>query len=136
VRLLDVPRALTARGWFTDGDLVLDVDDPIRGEHGRYLLTVRDGKADCIPTDREPDLSLDVSDLGSVYLGGTAQSTLVRAGHIRARRPGAATLADTPLPRRALPALPALVLTARPPTLRVDRPLTATAAASCACRAL
>jgi predicted acetyltransferase len=94
VRLLDVPRALTARDWFTDGELVLDVDDPFLGEHGRHLLTVRDGKADCAPTDREPDLSLDVSDLGSVYLGGTAPSTLVRAGHIRAHRPGAAALAD------------------------------------------
>ncbi|KPC63907.1 GNAT family N-acetyltransferase [Streptomyces chattanoogensis] len=94
VRLLDVPRALTARGWFMDGELVLDVEDPFLGEHGRYLLTVRDGKADCVPTDREPDLSLDVRDLGSVYLGGTAPSTLVRAGHIRAHRPGAAALAD------------------------------------------
>ncbi|MDQ0710838.1 putative acetyltransferase [Streptomyces luteogriseus] len=95
VRLLDVPRALTARGWFADGELVLDVEDPFLGEHGRHLLTVRDGKADCVPTDREPDLSLDVSDLGSLYLGGTAPSTLVRAGHIRAHSPDAATLADT-----------------------------------------
>ncbi len=94
VRLLDVPRALTARGWSTDGELVLDVDDPVLGEHGRYLLTVRDGKADCVPTDREPDLSMDVSDLGSVYLGGTAPSTLVRAGHVRAHHRGAAALAD------------------------------------------
>ncbi|MGW0869148.1 GNAT family N-acetyltransferase [Streptomyces sp. NPDC002740] len=94
VRLLDIPRALSVRGWFVDGELVLDVDDPFLGEHGRYLLTVRDGKAECVPTDREPDLSLDVSDLGSVYLGGTAPSTLVRAGHIRAHRPGAAALAD------------------------------------------
>ncbi|MET9616706.1 GNAT family N-acetyltransferase [Kitasatospora indigofera] len=94
VRLLDVPRALTARGWSTDGELVLDVADPFLGEHGRYLLSVRDGKADCVPTDREPDLSLDVRDLGSVYLGGTAPSTLVRAGHVRAHRPGAAALAD------------------------------------------
>ncbi|WP_017242126.1 GNAT family N-acetyltransferase [Streptomyces sp. SS] len=94
VRLLDVPRALSARGWFTDGELVLDVDDPFLGEHGRYLLTVRDGKADCVPTDREPDLSLDVRDLGSLYLGGTAPSTLVRAGHVRAHRPDAAALAD------------------------------------------
>ncbi|MEU2191556.1 GNAT family N-acetyltransferase [Streptomyces fimicarius] len=94
VRLLDVPGALTARGWFMDGELVLDVEDPFLGERGRYLLTVRDGQADCVPTDREPDLSLDVGDLGSVYLGGTAPSTLVRAGHIRAHRPGAAALAD------------------------------------------
>ncbi|GAA3215614.1 GNAT family N-acetyltransferase [Dactylosporangium siamense] len=94
VRLLDVPQALTARGWCTDGELVLDVDDPFLGEHHRYLLTVRDGKAGCVPTDRDPDLSLDVSDLGSIYLGGTAPSTLVRAGHIRAHRPDAATRAD------------------------------------------
>ncbi|MEP7191260.1 MAG: GNAT family N-acetyltransferase [Actinomycetota bacterium] len=94
LRLLDVPRALIARGWFMDGELVLDVDDPFLGEHNRYLLTVRGGKADCVPTDREPDLSLDVSDLGSVYLGGTAPSTLVRAGHIRAHHQAAAALAD------------------------------------------
>ena len=94
VRLLDVPRALTARGWFTDGELVLAVDDPFLDEHGRYLLTVRDGKADCVPTGRQPDLSLDVRDLGSLYLGGTAPSTLVRAGHIRAHRSDAATRAD------------------------------------------
>ncbi|MEV7911531.1 GNAT family N-acetyltransferase [Streptomyces griseus] len=94
VRLLDIPGALAARGWFMDGELVLDVEDPFLGERGRYLLTVRDGRADCVPTDREPDLSLDVGDLGSVYLGGTAPSTLVRAGHIRAHRPGAAALAD------------------------------------------
>ncbi|MFE1381766.1 GNAT family N-acetyltransferase [Streptomyces sp. NPDC058740] len=94
VRLLDVPRALTARGWFADGELVLDVHDPFLGEHERHLLTVRDGKADCVPTDRAPDLSLDVRDLGSLYLGGTAPSTLVRAGHVRAHHPAATALAD------------------------------------------
>ncbi|MFF7458081.1 GNAT family N-acetyltransferase [Kitasatospora sp. NPDC008115] len=103
VRLLDVPRALTTRGWFADGDLVLDVQDRFLGEHGRYLLTVRDGKAECVPTDDEPDLSLDASDLGSLYLGGTTPSTLIRAGHIHAHHPEAATQADT------------LFRTARPP---------------------
>ncbi|WP_410671552.1 GNAT family N-acetyltransferase [Amycolatopsis sp. cmx-4-68] len=94
VRLLDVPRALTARHWPADGELVLDVDDPFLAEHGRYLLKVRNGRAECGPADREPDLSLDVSDLGSLYLGGTAPSTLVRAGHIRAHHPGAVAVAD------------------------------------------
>ncbi|MFJ7247449.1 GNAT family N-acetyltransferase [Kitasatospora sp. NPDC098652] len=94
VRLLDVPRALTARGWSADGELVLDVDDPFLGERARHLLTVRGGEATCVPTDREPDLSLDVRDLGAVYLGGTPVSTLVRAGHVRAHRPEAAALAD------------------------------------------
>ncbi|WP_405826239.1 GNAT family N-acetyltransferase [Streptomyces sp. NBC_01390] len=95
VRLLDVPGALTARGWFTDGELVLDVEDPFLDERNRYLLTVQNGKADCVPTDRAPDLSLDIRDLGSVYLGGTTPSTLVRAGHIQAHSPTAPVLADT-----------------------------------------
>ncbi|KUN30065.1 acetyltransferase [Streptomyces antibioticus] len=94
VRLLDVPRALTARGWFTDGELVLDVEDPFLAERGRWLLTVSEGKADCVPTDRAPDLSLDIRDLGSIYLGGTAPSTLVRAGHVRAHHADAGPLAD------------------------------------------
>lgn len=84
VRLLDVPRALTARGWLTDGEIVLDVDDPFLGEHHRYLLTIEGGMAECVETTRDPDLSLDVRDLGSVYLGGTTPSTLVRAGHVKA----------------------------------------------------
>ncbi|MFF6792071.1 GNAT family N-acetyltransferase [Streptomyces filamentosus] len=94
VRLLDVPRALTARGWSADGELVLDVTDPFLGGRERLLLTVRDGRATCVPTDREPDLSLDVADLGAVYLGGTAPGTLVRAGHVRAHHPAAVALAD------------------------------------------
>lgn len=103
VRLLDVPRALTARGWSIDGELVLEVEDPFLGEHGRYLLTVRDGKGECVPTDREPDLSLDVSDLSSIYLGGTIPSMLVRAGHIQVHQPGAAALADALFRAERLP---------------------------------
>ncbi|WP_367127315.1 GNAT family N-acetyltransferase [Saccharothrix sp. HUAS TT1] len=94
VRPLDVPRALAARGWSADGELVLDVEDPFLAERGRYLLTARGGEAGCAPTDREPDLSLDVRDLGSVYLGGVSPSALVRAGHVRAHHPEAAALAD------------------------------------------
>ncbi|MEU0877373.1 GNAT family N-acetyltransferase [Lentzea sp. NPDC005914] len=94
VRLLDVPRALTARGYRGNGELVLEVRDPFLNERGRHLLTVRDGEAECVETEREPDLSLDVRDLGSVYLGGTAPSTLIRAGHVQAHTPGAAATAD------------------------------------------
>lgn len=94
LRLLDVPRALSARSWFADGELVLDVEDPFLREHGRYWLTVQNGKVGCERTDRSPDLTLDVRDLGSIYLGGTAPSTLVRAGHIRAHSRHAAAHAD------------------------------------------
>lgn len=48
------------------------------------LLTVAGGKAECVETTRDPDLSLDVRDLGSLYLGGSGPSTLVGAGHVEA----------------------------------------------------
>ncbi|SCF34008.1 Sterol carrier protein domain-containing protein [Streptomyces sp. LcepLS] len=47
-----------------------------------------------MPTEREPDLSRDLRDLGALSLGGTAPGTLVRAGHVRAHHPEAAALAD------------------------------------------
>ncbi|HEX8868979.1 MAG TPA: GNAT family N-acetyltransferase [Lentzea sp.] len=94
VRLLDVPRALTARGYLSDGELVLEVRDPFLDEQGRYLLKIEDGKAACVKTDRAPDLSLDVRDLGSIYLGGTTASTLTRAGHVNQHTAGAAATAD------------------------------------------
>ncbi len=95
VRVLDVPRALRARRWFTDGALVLDVTDRFHGcASGRFALTVTDGSARCEPTDRAPDLALDVSDLGSLYLGGVRPSTLVAAGRVHAAHPAAAPAAD------------------------------------------
>ncbi|MFI2641767.1 GNAT family N-acetyltransferase [Streptomyces sp. NPDC018610] len=95
VRLLDVPRALTARRYAAGGELVLEVQDPFLATTDRYRLTV-DGQGDavCGPTDRPADLTLDISDLGSVYLGGTAPSTLVRAGRVRAHHPAAPARAD------------------------------------------
>ncbi|MFE9428247.1 GNAT family N-acetyltransferase [Kitasatospora sp. NPDC006697] len=94
VRLLDVPRALEARRYLAGGRLVVEVADPFLEEHGRYLLTVSGGVGHCRRTELAAELALDISDLGALYLGGTAASTLVRAGRIRELRPGAALEAD------------------------------------------
>lgn len=95
VRILDVPGALAARTYPVDGRLVLDVADSVREEvAGRYALTVTGGAAVCARTDDAPDLALDVSDLGSVLLGGTEPSTLAEAGRIAPRTARALPLAD------------------------------------------
>ncbi|WP_033292567.1 sterol carrier protein domain-containing protein [Amycolatopsis jejuensis] len=87
------PRALTSRTWPADGTLVLDVDDPFLAERARYRVTIRDGAADCTPTAEDPDLSLDVRDLGSLYLGGTAEHPRPRPADPTAP-PGSGRLAD------------------------------------------
>jgi predicted acetyltransferase len=104
VRLVDIPRALATRRYRTTDTLVLQVTDPFRpGNDGRYLLAGGPDGAEAARTDRAPDLALDVADLGSLYLGGIAATTLARAGRIDELNPGALARADaffttTPLP--------------------------------------
>jgi predicted acetyltransferase len=86
LRLVDVERALSARAYATDPDVVLEVSDPFcPWNEGRYRLS---GGA-CERTDADPDLALDVSALGAAYLGGTTLHELALAGRVRELRPGA-----------------------------------------------
>ena len=90
-RLVDLPAALRARKYAGDGVAVLEVRDAFEPSNdGRWR--VADGEAR--PTDEEPDLRLDVSELGSVYLGGFTFNDLVRAGVVEEARPGGAARAD------------------------------------------
>jgi len=109
VRVVDPVAALRARGYGAPGELVLDVDDPFRpATSGRYRLSVGTdalgrvaaaevGRLDVsggAPADGAADLTLDVAELGALYLGGVRASTLAAAGRIEAASPDALTLAD------------------------------------------
>jgi predicted acetyltransferase len=92
VRLVDLQRALTARTYAADVDVVLEVTDEIcPWNAGTWRLTATAGPADasCERTDDEPDLSLDVVHLGGAYLGGTALTELAMAGGPVERTEGA-----------------------------------------------
>lgn len=95
VRLVDVAVALAARRYEVDGALVLDVADGFRPDvAGRYLLEGGPDGADCRRTTEAPDLLLTVEDLGALYPGGVAASTLAAAGRVIEGRPGALARAD------------------------------------------
>jgi predicted acetyltransferase len=86
VRLVDVPAALSARGYAADPDVVLDLSDAFcPWNAGRYRLA----GGHCEPTDAEPDLALDASTLGAAYLGGTLLAELAQAGRVTELRRGA-----------------------------------------------
>lgn len=94
LRVLDVPAALSARRYGADGRLVLEVRDPLGFAAGVWELTSDGG----VPSVKEaeggnPDLGMDITDLGSVYLGAVNPVTLVSAGRIREHTPGAALTA-------------------------------------------
>lgn len=93
VRLLDVPAALTSRRYSGSGSLVVAVHDPLEIAGGRFRLTADAGSAECVATDDEPDIALDLEDLGSAYLGRSRLRALLRAGRVDGSV-GAVTLAD------------------------------------------
>ncbi len=95
IRLVDVPRALEARRYRTDGRVVLEVHDEFfPANQGRYELEGGPDGVTCRPTDADPDLELAVEDLGAAYLGGTSFDALAQAGRVRILRAGADARAD------------------------------------------
>lgn len=83
VRVMDIPRALTARSYSSEFAGVIDVHDPMGITGGRFRLEATPEGASCSPTDRDPDITLDVEDLGAVYLGRAGFRRLARAGRLQ-----------------------------------------------------
>ncbi|UAK34503.1 GNAT family N-acetyltransferase [Nocardia asteroides] len=85
LRLMDVPAALTARAYASDLDVVLEVTDPFRDAGGTFALRVRDGQAECAPTDRAADIELGIDVLGSMYLGAYPARVFAAANRLRGK---------------------------------------------------
>jgi predicted acetyltransferase len=91
VRIVDLPAALSGRAYGQGGPLVLEVRDAVcEWNDGRWKL--EDGL--CERTDAEPDLALDVSALGSAYLGAVSFTQLRQALRVQELREGAVARAD------------------------------------------
>lgn len=82
VRLLDVPAALEARRYSSDGTLDLGVHDPMEDTTTTYRLTVEDGVGTIDRHLGDADVLLDVEDLGAAYLGRAHLRRLSRAGRL------------------------------------------------------
>lgn len=96
VRLLDVPKALGARRYAAPVDVVLEVTDTrLPTNAGRWRLVGDTAHADVAAADRPADLSLDVRELGSAYLGGVSLAGLAAAGLVTEHTPGSLARAAT-----------------------------------------
>jgi predicted acetyltransferase len=91
VRLVDVGAALSGRTYPEDGELVFDVRDEFcPWNEGRWRLA--GGAAE--RTDADADLALDVTVLGSAFLGGIRFAQLAQGGRVEELKPGAIERAD------------------------------------------
>lgn len=91
VRLVEVDKALTARGYVGPVDIVLDVvDDLCPWNARRWRLTAgQDGVGTCLPTDDGADVRVSVAALGAAYLGGRPIVAQAAAGQVTELTPGA-----------------------------------------------
>ncbi len=98
LRLLDVPKALSARTYRSPGRLTLEISDPFPSPAVVKLELRVEGSGGlpthCERTTGAPDLALGVEALGAAYLGGVTFTNLAAAGRVRELRPGALELAD------------------------------------------
>ncbi|HWD81747.1 MAG TPA: GNAT family N-acetyltransferase [Kribbella sp.] len=106
VRPVDVGRALAGRTYARDVDVVLEiVDDFLPWNAGRWHLSGGTDGAACESTSRDADLTLDVRDLGAVYLGRPSLARLGRAGLVAEHTAGALTAASEAFSTSRLPFL-------------------------------
>jgi predicted acetyltransferase len=103
VRILDVPRTLSARGYLSEGRCVLEVVDALGYAAGRFVLVAGPQGATCHRTHESAALSLGVAALGAAYLGGTSVSALHEVGLIDEHTPGAVDRLDALLRTRRPP---------------------------------
>lgn len=89
VRLVDVRAALEARTYGCDLDVVIGVRDRLLPtNHGSIRLQAGPDGAVTATTRRKPDLTLDVRELGAIYLGQPTLGALHEAGVVTERTPG------------------------------------------------
>jgi predicted acetyltransferase len=101
LRLIDVGTALTARGYSSACDIVLDVVDPICPWNQRaWRLTVDpDGVATCLPTADDADVRLPVQALGAAFLGSRNCATQAHQGVVTELKTGSVRLLSRAMSR-------------------------------------
>ena len=96
LRLLDVPKALGARGYAASGRIVLEVVDEDLGGYaaGRYVLDADGSGASCTRTDESADLRLSQRALAAAFLGDHSLRAVGVAGGVDELTSGALGRAD------------------------------------------
>jgi predicted acetyltransferase len=95
LRLLDVPAALSARGYARDDRVVLEIVDDDTGRYAQGRFVLDSGSGDCRPSTESADIELSQRALASIYLGGFSLREQRLAGSVRENTPGAISRLDT-----------------------------------------
>ncbi|MBD2760419.1 GNAT family N-acetyltransferase [Yimella sp. cx-573] len=99
LRLVDLPAAVADRGHAAEVDVTVRVRDNIINENdGVWRWTTDAGGSGRIePSDGDPDLTLDIHDLGAIWLGGQTLGARRLAGFLEEHTAGAVARLDAAL---------------------------------------
>ena len=95
VRILDVPRALEARGYRADAEFTMRVvDSRVSANDGAWAVRIADGSATVTSADGETDFELSIQELSAAFLGGVSLVELSRAGLVTGHADAIAAASD------------------------------------------
>ncbi len=90
LRVLDVKAALEARTLSASGKLVVEVTDALGLANGTWVVESDAGAPAVVEeaSGQSPELTMDVADLASIYVGAVSPVTLAAAGRIQEHSAG------------------------------------------------
>lgn len=94
LRILDLPLATSERGFESDGSVVLQVQDSMGYCEGTWRIAVSNGRGRAEPSQEEPEVSLGVDTLASMWFGDRTAATLASAGLMEGDPSSVATLSQ------------------------------------------
>jgi predicted acetyltransferase len=93
VRLLDVPKALAARGYRTDAAVTIEISDKqLPGNAGVWRVRIAGGTAEVTRSDGPAQLTIPIQELSAAYLGGVTIASLASASLVTGDPAAIATL--------------------------------------------
>jgi len=92
LRILDLPRALAARSYESDGSLTIKVTDDLGYADGTFQVTVRGGTANVEASTDPSDCTMAIETLGALYLGGANAAQLATTAKLSGSAEAVSTL--------------------------------------------
>lgn len=83
IRIMEIPRALEGRSYSAVADAVVQVHDPLDASLTTWRLELSPEGARVSPSSDEPEVEVDVEDLGASFLGWSRFQEGAAAGRVR-----------------------------------------------------
>lgn len=83
VRVMDVARALEGRSYSATARAVVQLHDPLDASLSTWKLELSPDGAEVSPTKEEPQVEIDLEDLGACFMGWSRFQEIASAGRVR-----------------------------------------------------